>query len=127
MLTMNQTDSLTKYVADYSKRPGPRYINQGKSSGEDFYKSSLADWFKEAVDSSRKLVVVLDGTDGYLSSFLDESFGRLVYVYGKDFVVNNLIIVSKNNPGLVDKIISQTFNNWQIRRDQHLEPKNTIA
>lgn len=123
---MNQTDSLTKYVTDYSKRPGPRYSNQGKFSGEDFYNSYLANWFKEAVDSSRKLVVVLDGTDGYLSSFLDESFGRLVYVYGKEYVAKNLIIISNTNPGLVDKITSQTFNNWQMRKDDHLEPKNTI-
>ncbi len=91
---MNSTDTIIKYVRDYAQSPGPRYDDQGKKSGEDFFNSRLKSWFNDAVSSSRKLIVVLDGTDGYLSSFLDESFGRLVYYFGLDNVVKNLKIIS---------------------------------
>lgn len=123
---MNQNDSIIKYIRDYAQSPGPRYNEQGKKSGEDFFNSCLKAWFDEAVEKAHKLVVVLDGTDGYLSSFLDESFGRLVYFYGSDMVQKNVHIISENAPFLKDKLFSWTFPNWEKRRSEKLAPKNTI-
>jgi hypothetical protein len=58
---------------DFSPTPGPRYIRQGKWSGEKF-RALLVDRIKKF----GSIAVDLDGTRGYGSSFLDEAFGGLV-------------------------------------------------
>lgn len=122
---MNNNETIIKYVRDYALSPGPRYNEQGQKSGEDFFNSTLKDWFNEAKNSSRILNVVLDGTEGYLSSFLDESFGRLVFFYGLDNVEKNLNIISNSAPGLKEKLLSWTFPIWEKRRLENKAPKNT--
>jgi hypothetical protein len=63
---------------DFSSTPGGRYISDGPDSGELFRDRFLAPLLSQAVKSSSKLVVILDGPRGYLSSFLEEAFGGLV-------------------------------------------------
>jgi len=58
----------------FSRTPGPRYEWQGPWSGEQFRRQHLESALKEA----ERLVIDLDGTRGYGSSFLDEAFGGLV-------------------------------------------------
>lgn len=116
---------ITKRVLDFSDRPGPRYKEQGKHSGEEFYIDYLKMWFDEALREGKHLRVVLDGTDGYLSSFLDEAFGRLVYDYGKDTVVSNLIVVSNQEPVWINKLNVKTFPSWALRRIQGNAPRYT--
>lgn len=118
---------LTKRVLDFSQRPGPRLKEQGKHSGEEFYDSSLNEWFKEALSSDRTLVVILDGTDGYLTSFIDEAFGRLVYDYGLSKVKNNLKIISNFEPEWLSRLESRTFPIWEERRRNGEAPKHTLA
>jgi hypothetical protein len=58
---------------DFSKTPGPRFIKQGNWSGEKFRKL-----LEDRLRRHGQIVVDLDGTRGYGSSFLDEAFGGLV-------------------------------------------------
>ena len=58
---------------DFSPYPGPRYIRQGPYSGEKFRQKLV-----EALKKAETVVVDLDGTTGFGSSFLDEAFGGLV-------------------------------------------------
>ncbi|MBF0267583.1 MAG: STAS-like domain-containing protein [Alphaproteobacteria bacterium] len=62
---------------DFSPFPGPRYIRQGENSGEKFRRLLVS-----ALDQSPIVVVDLDGTRGFGSSFLDEAFGGLVRAEG---------------------------------------------
>jgi hypothetical protein len=66
---------------DFSRHPGPRYILQGKWSGEQFRKLIV-----EYLNKYDKILIDLDGTSGIGSSFLDEAFGGLIrsenYKYG---------------------------------------------
>jgi|SRR5580704_15020178 hypothetical protein len=63
---------------DFSRTPGGRYISDGPFSGELFRDRFLVPALREARESGQRVVVLLDGTRGYLSSFLEEAFGGLV-------------------------------------------------
>lgn len=58
---------------DFSPYPGPRYVHQGPNSGEKFRKVLVKELRKGA-----HVLVDLDGTTGFGSSFLDEAFGGLI-------------------------------------------------
>lgn len=64
---------MVSVARDYTRHPGPRYIRQGPGSGEGF-RSHLV----KALRNHERVLVDLDGTMGYGSSFLDEAFGGLV-------------------------------------------------
>jgi STAS-like domain of unknown function (DUF4325) len=71
----------TLYISvakDFSRTPGPRLKKHGSFSGEAFRDEILIPKFREALKHDQKLVVDLDSTAGYLSSFLEEAFGGLV-------------------------------------------------
>ena len=59
---------------DFSDTPLGRYPTDGPYSGERFREEFLYPALKE----SNPVSVVIDGTEGYGSSFLDEAFGGLV-------------------------------------------------
>ena len=46
-------------VANYTENPGPRYIRQGDSSGEDFYLSILNKAFVECIQKDLMLMRLL--------------------------------------------------------------------
>ena len=77
---------------DFTRHPGPRYERQGKFSGERF-RSVLV----EALKKVQRLVVDLDGTSGFGSSFLDEAFGGLIRYEGmsRDEVRSRVIVKSE--------------------------------
>lgn len=62
----------------FSVTPGPRRRVEGKYSGEEFRETRLRDAVREAIARREILVVVLDGTAGYGTSFLEEAFGGLI-------------------------------------------------
>jgi hypothetical protein len=103
-------------IKDFSLSPGPRYINQGSDSGEQFYCEVLKKQFVTASISNAKIVIDLDGVNGYLSSFLDEVFGRLVFDFGKDEVCSRLSITSKEEPSWIAMIEDRTYPEWEKRR-----------
>lgn len=61
-------------ITDFSANPGPRYKRQGKHSGEAL-RPKLVRLLR---DQEGRIRVILDGTKGIGSSFLDEAFGGLV-------------------------------------------------
>ena len=63
---------------DFSKTPGGRFRKHGPYSGEAFREDVLCGLLQNAIEAEDKLIIVLDGTAGYGSSFLEEAFGGLV-------------------------------------------------
>jgi hypothetical protein len=59
---------------DFSETPAGRYITDGPYSGQHFRDEMLFPALKEY----DRVVVDLDGTLGYGSSFLEETFGGLI-------------------------------------------------
>jgi len=60
---------------DFSRTPGQRFAQFGPHSGEAF-RGLLVKALRE--HPSAVVTVVLDGTEGYGSSFLEEAFGGLI-------------------------------------------------
>lgn len=95
-----------KILTDFSYTPGPRYIKEGRFSGEEFRKACLLDAIEKAIKADEILTVDLDGTAGYGRSFFEESFGGLIRIDGLDYesVTSHLEIVSEEEPEWKDKI-----------------------
>jgi len=86
---------------DFSDAPGARYLSDGPDSGEEFFEKLLSPRFQEATHRGKKLVVDMDGTFGYATSFLSEAFGKLSKTYGKECVLSTLVLISDEDPELI--------------------------
>jgi hypothetical protein len=62
----------------FSKVPGARLRRDGPNSAEEFRSDVLIPVLRSAINDDAVLEVLLDGTAGYGSSFLEETFGGLV-------------------------------------------------
>lgn len=91
---------------DFSKTPGPRYINEGNFSGELFRKEILFNRVSEALEKDIPFEVNLDGTAGYGTSFLEESFGGLIRSHNLSYdkIIKNMILISEEEEYLIDDI-----------------------
>ena len=78
---------------DFTPFPAGRYEKDGPYTGEGFRKRFLVPALKQ-YDS---VEIILDGTIGYGSSFLEESFGGLIREEGFSYeeINNKLILISK--------------------------------
>ena len=87
---------------DYTPFPGPRFTRQGEFSGERLGKI-LA---KRLRASPSRFRVILDGTVGIGSSFLDQAFGGLVSEHGFDArdLESRIDFVSEIDPSYVHTI-----------------------
>lgn len=103
-------------VKDFDEYPGLRNCTISEASGEEFYHKLLNKKFTQAFNKREPLEVVLDGTGGFASSFLDEAFGNLVYDFTLDVVKKFLVIVSNEEPHWKDMIENQTMPQWEERR-----------
>lgn len=65
-------------AADFSKVPAGRFISDGPNSGERFRN----DFLEKNLQTNDTVTVVIDGVEGYGSSFLEEAFGGLVRELG---------------------------------------------
>ena len=92
---MNARRGMVSVAKDFSRTPGPRYIRQGSWSGEKFRKHLV-----QKLREYDHLVVDLDGTRGYGSSFLDEAFGGLVRegVLSREEALRRIEIRSEQDP-----------------------------
>lgn len=99
-------DTLTVYVKEFSITPGSRELDEGKKahSGEEFRIKFLEPAFKKILKTENKLIVNLDGTIGYGTSWLEEVFGGLARIYGREVVKNKLTFISDEEPYLIDDI-----------------------
>ena len=86
---------------DFSDTPGARYKTDGPFSGEQFREEILEPAFNEY----DHITVILDGTEGYATSFLEESFGELSRRYGADAVEKKITFISNEDPLLIKEIM----------------------
>jgi len=94
----------TLRVADYTRTPGGRYPDDGPFPGSEFRDAWLAPAFRKAQADGAILLVDLDGTAGYASSFLEEAFGGLARSFGVEQVLAGIELKSKAEPYLIDDI-----------------------
>ena len=94
----------TLFVSDYTVTPGPRFQEDGPFSGQEFLRRLLAPAFAAATQQGEQLLVDLDGTAGYGSSFLEEAFGGLAREYGRDTVEKWLLVKTDDEPYLEKEI-----------------------
>lgn len=77
---------------DFSEVPGGRHPDDGPDSGQRFREECLVPALRE----NDVVEVLLDNTEGYGSSFLDEAFGGLIRVEGftRDELSRRLIVTA---------------------------------
>ena len=82
---------------DFSRYPGGRYITDGDHSGERFREEFLYPY----INKGFLVVIEMDGTLGYGSSFLEEAFGGYVREHGlaSNQLIKQINIVS-DDPSL---------------------------
>lgn len=86
----------------FSDAPGGRYKAEGPKSGEEFREMFLLPAFTD--ETNTRITVILDGTYGYATSFLEEAFGGLARELGTNIVNAKLHLVSDEDPYLIDRI-----------------------
>lgn len=91
---------------DFSPTPGPRYIDEGSHSGEEFRIEILYPKVKQAIENNMGITIVLDGTDGYGTSFLEEAFGGLIRTnkLNYDDIKKRVSLISNEEDYLIDDI-----------------------
>nr|WP_247681885.1 STAS-like domain-containing protein [Paenibacillus sp. Marseille-P2973] len=91
-------------ASEFTKTPGPRSRTEGEFSGEQFREEILCEKLEKAFNENVKLIVNLDGTFGYGTSFLEEAFGGAARIYGAEKMLNHLEFISNEEPYLIDDI-----------------------
>ena len=105
----------------FSEYPGARYYEDGPDSGQEFFETVLKTAFENSLNAKEKLVVDLDGTAGYASSFLSESFGRLAEMFTVKGVLANLDIISNDEPDWKEAILKDYIPNSGKRKSREQE------
>jgi len=91
-------------ATEFSETPGPRTREEGDFSGEQFLEELLLPRFKDAVSKGAQLLVDLDGTEGYATSFLEAAFGELARRCDPAEVVKVIVLKSNDEPFLVEEV-----------------------
>lgn len=91
---------------DFSRIPGARFPEEGDFSGQDFRTNILSPLLRKAIESHDKLRVILDGTAGLGTSFLEESFGGLIRNDGFSLqeIMDTIEFVSDEDPEYIEEI-----------------------
>jgi len=88
-------------ASDFSKYPAGRYKSDGPYSGERFRDDVLMPILR----AGQKVVLRMDGTLGYGSSFLEEAFGGLVRVHAfTPDRIDSLLTIESSDPSLAVEI-----------------------
>jgi hypothetical protein len=101
---MEATMLIISLARDFSDTPGPRSRDEGDWSGEQFLDEILLPKFHEALTASQKLMVDLDGTEGYATSFLEASFGGLARTFDPASVLSIVEFKSEDEPHLIEEV-----------------------
>lgn len=91
---------------DFSPIPGARFPEEGDYSGKDFRNDILCPALKKAIEKAEVLTVILDGTAGLGTSFLEESFGGLIRNdnYSLDTLKKYIVFISEEDPDYITEI-----------------------
>lgn len=95
---------MIKVATDFTEIPGPRAKDEGPFSGEEFLTELLKPAFEDALSNNKKILIDLDGTEGYATSFLESAFGGLAREFGSDSVLGHLEFKSNEEPYLIEEI-----------------------
>lgn len=93
-----------KIAKEFSISPGSRSPDEGDFSGQEFRENILIPKFREILKSGDTLILDLDGTLGYGTSFLEEVFGGLAREFSIDEVLKFVMIKSDEEEYLIDDI-----------------------
>jgi len=96
---LEREEPLILKVNDWTSAPGGRYRKHGPFSGEEY----RDDFLIPALLSGRRLIIDLDGTFGFPTSWLWEVFGNLSYVY-KEMFPGHVEIKSEECPSFKTQI-----------------------
>lgn len=99
----------TNIVREFTKTPGARFKSDGKFSGEEFREAFLEKYFKDPKDDT-VIEIEMDGVEGYSTSFLEEAFGGLARIFGKERCIKKLKIISNEDKLLIEEITSYINN-----------------
>ena len=89
---------------DFSETPGAREKKDGEFSGQQFLEEQLLPKFKDAMSKRGLLLIDLDDTWGYPSSFISGSFGELSKQFGALKTLRHLTFKSDDDRLLIDQI-----------------------
>jgi hypothetical protein len=93
--------STLSIARDFSRYPAGRYKTDGPFPGELCRRKLLV----PALRDSDSVLVELDGTRGYGSSFLEEAFGGLIREEGFDLpTLKHKLLFKSSDPTLVEEI-----------------------
>lgn len=101
---MEATLEVIVIAKDFTVAPGARNIEEGPFSGEEFLNKVLRPKFEKALRNGYHILIDLDNTEGYATSFLEEAFGGLARIYGPEKVLSHLEFKSEDEPLLIDEI-----------------------
>ena len=87
---------------EFSITPGARFRADGPYSGEEFREDFLEGPMRDT--KIRKIVIVLDGTEGYATSFLEEAFGGLARLFDEARCLEKLEFISTEDPLQIEEI-----------------------
>lgn len=106
---MSSSEIMIHVASDFSPYPAGRTTGDGPFSGEKFRTSFLV----PAIEAKETATLVLDGTRGYGSSFLEEAFGGLVRAGFSKEVIHSHIKLRSKDEALISEIneyIDQAVN-----------------
>lgn len=91
---------------DFSRIPGARFPEEGDYSGQEFRVNYLKPKLQEALSLNTKLRVILDGTAGLGTSFLEESFGGLIRIDGFSYndIMRTIELISEEDDEYIEEI-----------------------
>lgn len=89
--------------SDFSTEPYGRYPTDGDDNGARF----RDEWLVPSMSKFDSVTINLDGTEGYMSSFLEEAFGGLVRHghYSAQAAKSKLKLISEEDPTIVPEIL----------------------
>lgn len=104
---------------DFSRIPGARKPEEGNFSGQEFREKILFPKMQSAITSNVTLTVILDGTAGLGTSFLEESFGGLIRInkLSYDDIKAHLNIVSKEDEEYLEEVEDYLFAAYEQSRN----------
>lgn len=102
------TETFISVEEMFSPFPGGRHRIDGDFSGQEFREDILI----PALEKFDRVVVLLDGAEGYPSSFLEESFGGLIRAgYELSFIRKRLTI----------RAVDPHFETYKLLAERYLE------
>ncbi len=100
--TMKKNKRIIDIGKDFSRFPAGRFLSDGPNNGEKFQINFLIPVMKK----DEPVIIELDNTAGYGSSFLEEAFGGLIRKGYSAEQIHRCLSFSTQDPSLIAEINS---------------------